>query len=104
MGRITEQFLKTDEELALFQIVGHSYDLDVENKWDAMEAIFRTISQQKDILPMTTIEMVRYLQAMDRAQITNEYIQNNSDIALWFAVYDIAREVKPKEKLILSAE
>ena len=98
---LTAQFLETDEELALFQIVGHSYDLDAENMWERMENILRTISSQKDILPMTTIEMIEYLKAMDAAEITDGSIQNHSDRSLWFAVDDVVYEVKPHEKVLL---
>lgn len=90
--------METDTELALFQIVGHSYDLDVENKWALMENIFAEISKATDILPMTTIEITDYLKAMGKAQITDQYIQNSSEISLWFAMDDMVVEVKPNEK------
>ena len=95
---LTHQFVETDEELALFQIVGHTYDLDVENKWDIIKNIFEVISKQNDILPMTTIEIIDYLKAMKEAKITNQYIQNNSNISLWFAIRNTICEVKPNEK------
>ena len=53
----------------MFQIVGHTYDLDAENKWNLMEKIFEVISKQMDILPMTTIEMIDYLKAMNESEI-----------------------------------
>lgn len=96
---LTRQFVETDEELAVFQIVGHSYDLDAEDMWDRMEDVFRVISEQDDVLPMTMIEMVEYLQAMEQAEITEEYIQNHSDRSLWFAVDGVVCEVKAKESL-----
>ena len=46
--------------------IGHSYDLDVENMWDRIENVFRMIAAHKDILPMTTIEIVELLQRRDR--------------------------------------
>ena len=98
---LTQQFIATDEELALFQIVGHTYDLDVENKWETMENLFRAIRQQDDILPMTTIEIIDYLKAMDSAEITRQAIWNHSDRSLWFAVNGATCEVKPREKLAL---
>ena len=98
---LTQQFVETDEELALFQIVGHSYDLDTEDMWDRMENIFQIISNQEDVLPMTTIEIIEYLKAMKKAEITDQYIQNNSDIRLWFAIDNTVREVNPNEKFIL---
>ncbi len=99
---LTKQFVKTDEEMAVFQIVGHSYDLDVEGKWDMMEGIFKMISEQSDILPMTTIELVDYLKAMDKATYTSEYIENNSDISLWFDIDNKVLELKPNERLYVS--
>lgn len=96
---VVKQFIKTDEELALLQIVGHTYDLDVENKWNMIENVFEVISKENDILPMTTIEIVDYLKAMNKAEITKRYIQNNSDRSLWFAIDNVICEVKTKEKI-----
>lgn len=98
---IVQQFIETEDELALFQIVGHTYDLDVENKWDSIEDIFSVISQQNDIIPMTTIEIIDYLKAMNKAEITNSYIQNNSDICLWFLNNNVICEVKPNERFMV---
>ena len=99
---LTQQFVETDEELALFQIVGHSYDLDTENMWERMEAIFQVISGQEDILPMTTIEIIEYLKAMEKAELADQYIQNHSDVSLWFEINHAVYEVKPQEKVILA--
>ena len=86
LDNLVEKFLATKEELGLFQIVGHSYDLDTENMWDKMENIFDKIASNEDILPMTTIEMVHYLKAMNEVEITDSEIINNSDEELWFLV------------------
>ena len=93
------EFVESEEELALFQIVGHSYDLDVDNRWEHMENIFKVISQQKDILPMTTIQIVEYFKAMEKAEITDKYIKNNSDKSLWFEINGEVYEVKAAEKI-----
>ena len=66
LEQLSWQFIECDEELAIFQIVGHSYDLDVENMWDRIENVFRMIASHDDILPMTTIEIVELLQRRDR--------------------------------------
>lgn len=99
---LTEQFVKSQEELALYQIVGHSYDLDVENKWDMMERIFRLISSQSDVIPMTTIDITTYLKAMNKAEITDKCIKNNSDISLWFDINNSSYEIKPHENRRIS--
>ena len=64
LEKLTRQFIESDEELAIFQIVGHSYDLDVEELWDRIENIFRMIAAHKEILPMTTIEIVEHLRSL----------------------------------------
>lgn len=66
LEKLTQKFIETDQELAVFQIVGHSYDLDVEKLWDRIENVFRMIAAHKEILPMTTIEIVELLQRRDR--------------------------------------
>ena len=97
LANLTQQFIATDEELALFQIAGHSYDLDIENLWNRIESIFIEISSQNDMLPMTTIELIEYLQAMDKAEITESYIKNNSNVGLWFSVDGTTFDVKSNE-------
>ena len=54
-------FLNTREELAVCQIVGHSYDLDAENLWGTMELIFAALSKGDDIWFCTNLELVEYL-------------------------------------------
>ena len=98
---LTDAFLSTTEELAVYQIVGHTYDLDVENLWGTMEDIFRKIAAADDVLPMTTLEIVTYLQAMEQAEMTEQAITNHSDIALWFAVDGIPVQVQPGETVML---
>lgn len=80
-----ENFFRSEEELALCQIVGHSYDLDTEHMWDRIEALFRRITEDPSTVSMTHLELVRYLQAMDRAVITDHRIENPSDQTLWFS-------------------
>lgn len=96
---LAKAFISTDEELALFQIVGHSYDLDTENMWDKIEGVFKEISSQNDILPMTTIEVIGYLKAMEQAEITDSHIINHSEQTLWFSVNDAICKVAPKNKI-----
>ena len=54
-------FLSTDQELAVCQIVGHSYDLDAENLWETMERICAAVSRQDDIWFCTNGELVDFL-------------------------------------------
>ena len=54
-------FLNTEEELAVCQIVGHSYDLDAENLWGTMELICAAVSKCDDIWFCTNAELVEFL-------------------------------------------
>lgn len=103
LKELTQQFIKTNEELALFQIVGHSYDLDNQNMWDKIETIFKEIALQKDILPMTTIDIIEYLKAMETAETTDRTVKNNSNISLWFSDNESTFEVEPKEEIVFGS-
>ena len=100
LEKLTRDFICTEEELALFQIVGHSYDLDTENMWDKIEKVFKEISSQDDILPMTTIEIIDYLKAMEKAEITNNCIENHSKQPLWFLVNDMVCKIEPESSVV----
>ena len=77
-------FLNTKEELAVCQIVGHSYDLDAENLWGTMELICAAAAGQTDIWSCTNLELVRYLRAMEKCVLTEKSIFNPTDTVLWF--------------------
>lgn len=92
-------FLNTDQELAVCQIVGHSYDLNAEDLWSTMELILAAVAGQEDIWPCTNLELVRYLKAMDRCTISDNHIQNNSHRDLWFQTDGQVRLLRPGEKI-----
>jgi hypothetical protein len=94
-------FLETDQELALCQLVGHSYDLDVLNLWETMERICRRIRDNADVWPATHIELARYLRGMEQVQITDTQIRNNSSRELWFAVNGKTVSLLPGEMIFL---
>lgn len=94
-------FFETEEELAVCQIVGHSYDLDAENLWGTMERILERVSRDRRIWSCTNLELVRYLKAMDRALITEERIHNPTEILLWFRVRDDIILLDPGESIVL---
>lgn len=92
-----EGFFETDEELALCQIVGHSYDLDTEDMWETLEDIVKRVSEDDAILPMTHAEIVEYLKALEDAELTEEGIFNYSKKELWFEIDGNIISVKPEE-------
>lgn len=89
-------FLESDEELAVCQIVGHSYDLDAEKLWGTMEEILRRISEAEAVWSCTNLELVRYLKAMDRVEICGNETRNTSDTDLWFEVNGEIRCISPQ--------
>ena len=94
-------FLETDKELALCQLVGHSYDLDVMNLWQSLERICRRVSENDDVWPATNIELVRYLRNMQLAHITDQFIRNESESDLWFNIDGKTVNLIPGEELTL---
>lgn len=99
LGQFVEQFFRTDQELALCQIVGHSYDLEVENLWSEMDALFCAVSRNPEVVCLTNLELVRYLDAMERVQIYEGVIVNPTDVQLWFRRGDRAFSLKPGERI-----
>lgn len=89
-----EGFLGTREELAVCQIVGHSYDLDAEDLWGTMEDIFRRVASSDDIWSCTHLELAEYLQAMDAFDGTN-----HSHLTLWFETEGTIRALAPGETI-----
>lgn len=92
-------FFETDEELAVCQIVGHSYDLDALHLWDVMEDICRKVSRAADVWSCTNLELVRYLKAMEQVEITDTVVTNNSEKVLWFAIGGEAVKLSPGETM-----
>lgn len=90
-----EEFLKTNQELAVCQIVGHSYDLDAENLWETMENICQLIAAQEDVWACTNLELVRYLKAMEQFDGANR-----SDMDLWFERDGEVIVVRPGESVV----
>ena len=99
-----EGFLLTDEELAVCQIVGHTYDLDAEHMWDKMEAVFKKVATCDDVLPMTNIELVRYLKAMRSATVQEDILVNNSDMDLWFDINGEVKVLHPDGHIVLGMQ
>lgn len=93
-----EGFFRTDEELALCQIVGHSYDLDAENMWQKMENILARMAADDTVCSMTHLELVRYLRAMEQAVIEENVIENPSKRSLWFCVDGQVLELAPGQR------
>lgn len=92
-------FLETEQELALCQLVGHSYDLDVMDLWDTMERICHMVGNAPDVWAASHIEIVRYLQAMNQLQIHEREIRNPTGIPLWIRINGEKIVLQPGESV-----
>ena len=63
LSNFVESFLRTEEELALCQLVGHSYDLDAEGLWETIERICADVAKCDEIWFCTNLELVEFLKA-----------------------------------------
>jgi hypothetical protein len=91
-------FFRTEEELALCQIVGHAYDLDAADLWETMETILARMSGDDSVCSMTHLELVRYLRAMEQAVISENSIENTGNVTLWFRVDGVILELAPGQR------
>lgn len=99
LEEFVQRFLETEQELALCQLVGHSYDLDAMHLWDKMERICRLIANDSNVWVTTHIDLVRYLRAMNRACVTGREIKNESNTELWFDVDHQIIKLQPGERI-----
>lgn len=98
LERFVDGFFQTDQEMALCQIVGHSYDLDAEKMWEKMENILARMAGNESVCSMTHLELVRYLRAMEQAVIGENSVENPSGATLWFRVDGMILELAPGQR------
>ena len=101
LSEYVEGFLNTSEELAVCQIVGHSYDLDAHALWEVLERIMEQVSKDPRIWSCTNLELVRYLKAMDQADLRENEIRNVSAVPLWFQIGEDVVMLNPGEMMKL---
>ena len=96
-----EGFLRTQEPLALCQIVGHSYDLEAEDRWAQMEALFRRLGQQENVWHCTHLQLITYLQALQQLRCEDGQLENPSGQTLWLNVMEQTIALSPGETITL---
>lgn len=97
LEEFVDGFLSSQQELALCQLVGHSYDLDVYDMWQRMERILSKVGRCGDVWPATHGELVSYLNAMKQAVITDNSVSNYSPEPLWFRINGKTHMLNPGE-------
>ena len=89
MERLGDEFLEMEpEEPALFYLWGHAYEFDAYGEWERIEAFFKKIGKKEEIWYATNLEIVEYLEAVDRLiySATGDYISNPSARDVWMEI------------------
>ena len=88
MPLASQLLARTQPELALLYIWGHSWELDgggASNSWSYMADLCATLGNQTDIWYATNIEVADYLNALRAARfsLTDDSVTNNSTRPIW---------------------
>jgi hypothetical protein len=103
--RLCEEFseLKKTQYTYMFYVWGHSYEFERDNNWDIIERFAREMSGHDDIWYATNIDIVDYMDAADRVQVsvTGDFAYNPNAISVWLEVDKKHVEIKPGETVSL---
>ncbi len=103
--RLCEEFsnLKKTQYTYIFYVWGHSYEFERDDNWDIIEKFAKEMSGHDDIWYATNIDIVDYLDAASRVQVsvTGDFAYNPSAISVWLEVNKKHIEVKPGETVSL---
>ena len=80
--------LKKTQYLYMFYLWGHSYEFERDDNWDVIEKFAKDMSQKDDIWYATNIEIVDYLDASSRVQISvnGDFAYNPNAMDIWLEV------------------
>lgn len=97
---IAERFVKGEfNGLGIFYLWGHSYEFDLDNNWQVIERLCKYISNREDIWYATNIEIVDYLEALDRLKYSASltFVHNPSAISTWIEYNGVKLEIEAGE-------
>lgn len=98
---IAIEFLKTDIELALFYVWGHSYEFENNKNWDVLRMLLEILKDDNNIAYLTNYEAFSYVAEAKKVEINDKYIINNSEIDIYLKIDGIEMICKSKEKIYL---
>jgi hypothetical protein len=104
-----QQFLAYEgQELGLFSVWGHSYELDgflsadPSKNWTYMESFCRVLGGHESIYYTTTLDIIDYLNALsNKLQWSSSGVKNTSNRTLWLNWQGAVRGLKPSASLNL---
>jgi len=74
------------DEMLLLYIWGHAYEFDDDNNWELIESFCKKLSAQNDIWLTTNIEIVEYVNAMNKMKIQGNTIINPTEMTLYVKI------------------
>lgn len=110
---LLSDFKNTEQELACLYLWGHSFELNIldcyskeawkglRDRWGFLEDIFRNISGSLDTWYATNIEIFDYVTAIRKAVITENQIENKSNMTIYFSIDGEPIQVEPNGVLKL---
>ena len=72
----------------MFYLWGHSYEFERDDNWNIIEKFSKKIENKSDIWYATNIEIVDYLDAVNRVQVSvdGDFAFNPSSMSVWLEV------------------
>ena len=91
--------LHKTQYLYMMYVWGHSYEFERDNNWNIIEKFSKKIENKSDIWYATNIEIVDYLDAADRIQVSvdGDFAYNPSAMSVWIEVDNQSKELKGGE-------
>ncbi|MBQ3796209.1 MAG: polysaccharide deacetylase family protein [Butyrivibrio sp.] len=90
LDNLCDEFLKLKKTqyFYMFYLWGHSYEFERDNNWHILENFAKKMSGQDDIWYATNIEIVDYLEASKRVQISvaGDFAYNPNAMDIWVEV------------------
>ena len=87
---LTDKFidLHKTQYLYMFYLWGHSYEFERDDNWKIIEKFSKKIGNKSDIWYATNIEIVDYLDAVNRVQVSvdGDFAFNPSSMSVWLEV------------------
>lgn len=99
LERLSEEFinLHKTQYLYMMYVWGHSYEFEIDNNWHVIENFAKKVGNKDDIWYATNIEIVDYMDAASRVQVSvnGDFAYNPSATSVWLEVDKKHIELKP---------
>lgn len=96
--------LRSQLNLALFYVWGHSFEFDHDQNWDLIVDFCKLVGGRDDIWYATNIEIVDYLHAVEQLRFgaSLQFVANPTALSVWLRVNGQIIEVKSGEQVQLA--